>query len=51
MIIVSDTSPITNLYQIEKLYLLQLLFKNVIIPSKVFEELSEMPLQKQFIEK
>ena len=41
MIIVSDTSPITNLYQIGKLHLLESLFKQVIIPSKVFEELSE----------
>lgn len=50
MIIVSDTSPITNLYQIGKLYLLESLFKQVIIPSKVFEELSELPIQKAFIE-
>lgn len=51
MIIVSDTSPITNLYQIGKLHLLESLFKQVIIPSKVFEELSELPIQKAFIEK
>jgi uncharacterized protein len=39
MIIVSDTSCISNLYQINSLYLLSNLFGDVLIPPKVFEEL------------
>jgi uncharacterized protein len=51
MIIVSDTSPITNLFQIGKLHILEILFQQIVIPSKVFEELAEMPQQLDFIEK
>lgn len=40
MIVVSDTSPITNLIQIGKLDLLKQIFGEIIIPQKVFEELS-----------
>jgi predicted nucleic acid-binding protein len=39
MIVVSDTSPITNLIKIGRLDILQNLFNEVIIPSKVYEEL------------
>ncbi len=40
MIIISDTSPITNLIQLEKLHLLKDLFSTIIIPNEVYEELS-----------
>jgi len=40
MIIVSDTSPITNLIKIDKLDLLESLFQEVIIPQAVYEELA-----------
>lgn len=47
MIIVSDTSPIINLAMIGRLDLLPALFGKVVIPQKVFEEITingaEMP--------
>ncbi len=39
MIIISDTSPITNLIQLDKLDLLKRLFSTIIIPNEVYEEL------------
>ena len=39
MVIISDTSPIANLIQIEKLELLQLVLGNVIIPTEVDNEI------------
>ncbi len=50
MIVVSDTSPITNLIRIDQLDLLQQLFEIVIIPRKVYEELSEYETQKDEID-
>lgn len=40
MLIVSDTSPITNLIQVNQLELLNKMFGEIVIPNKVFEELS-----------
>lgn len=40
MIVVSDTSTITNLIRIGRLNLLKLLFIEVIVPSHVYEELA-----------
>lgn len=39
MIVVSDTTAISNLVQIEKLNLLQSLYGEVIIPESVYKEL------------
>ena len=39
MIVVSDTSPITNLAAIEHLYLLQQLYGSIVIPTAVYDEL------------
>ncbi|MCY7328187.1 MAG: DUF3368 domain-containing protein [Saprospiraceae bacterium] len=39
MIVVSDTSPIGSLFLINRLELLPAIFKEVIIPAKVFQEL------------
>lgn len=50
MIIVSDTSPITSLIQIEQLPLINLVFGQVIIPEKVFKELCEVPGHRSIIE-
>ncbi len=50
MLIVCDTSPITNLLQIGHLDVLEKLFGQVIIPEKVFEELSFYEHQKEKIE-
>ena len=41
MIIVSDTSPITNLIRLGCLNLLEKLFIEVIIPKSVFDELAD----------
>jgi predicted nucleic acid-binding protein len=39
MIVVSDTSAITNLIQIDHLWLLRELYQNIIIPQAVYDEL------------
>lgn len=41
MIVVSDTSPITNLAAIERLDLLHLLYGEIIIPVAVYNELTQ----------
>lgn len=41
MVIISDTSPIHYLAQIEELHLLPALFGRVIIPQKVFDEIQQ----------
>jgi predicted nucleic acid-binding protein len=43
MIVISDTTPIISLLKINKLSLLQVLFKNVIIPQAVYNELVSNP--------
>ena len=43
MIVISDTTPIISLLKINKLSLLQILFKNVIIPQAVYNELISNP--------
>ena len=43
MIVISDTTPIISLLKINKLSLLQVLFKNVIIPQAVYNELISNP--------
>jgi len=50
MIVVSDTSPISNLIQIGKLYLLQEIFNEVIIPQEVYKELSNYGDQKMVVD-
>jgi predicted nucleic acid-binding protein len=51
MIIVSDTSPITNLIQIGQLELLRQLYQKVIIPPAVYAELAFIESQKELLEK
>lgn len=46
MIIISDTSPVTNLIRIGHLFILQQLFNKLIIPAAVYDELCEIPAQK-----
>ena len=50
MIVVSDTSPITNLLQIQQLDLLQKLFDKVIITPQVYHELCELKTQKEILD-
>jgi len=51
MIVVSDTSPITNLWQIGELDLLAQLFGKIIIPYEVYQEPCILANQKAFLEK
>lgn len=50
MVIISDTSPISNLMHIELIHLLQYLYSEVIIPVAVYEALSVIPQQKSIID-
>ena len=50
MLIVSDTSAITNLIQIDLLTLLKDIYKQIIIPQAVYEELCEITSQKQLLD-
>ncbi len=50
MIVVSDTSPVTNLIQLGHLQLLHQIFGVVVLPEAVFEELCQIPEQKTVIE-
>lgn len=51
MLIISDTSPITNLIRINELDLLKLLYTEVVIPEKVQDELLNYENQKDEIDK
>jgi len=51
MIVISDTSPITNLLQVNQLHLLEKIFGKVIITTQVYSELSELTFQKTEIDK
>lgn len=42
MIVISDTSVITNLAAIGHLHLLQLLYNQVLIPTAVYQELTDI---------
>ena len=46
MIIVSDTSPITNLAAIQTLNLLESLYGSIIIPVAVYNELTQVSREK-----
>lgn len=51
MIVVSDTSPITNLLQIGELDLLRRIFGEIIVPIQVFNELCQIESQKNVLGK
>lgn len=50
MIVISDTTAITNLHQIKMLILVKQLYGKIIIPAKVYEELSRFGNQKQIVD-
>ncbi|MEQ8705447.1 MAG: DUF3368 domain-containing protein [Phaeodactylibacter sp.] len=50
MIVVSDTSAITNLIQIDHLWLLREVYQNIIIPQAVYDELVSDTKNKVIIE-
>jgi len=43
VIVVSDTSPITNLAAIRQLHLLRQLYEQIVIPRTVYNELTRLP--------
>ncbi|MGB0839997.1 MAG: DUF3368 domain-containing protein [Chitinophagales bacterium] len=49
MVIISDTSPITNLIQIGQLELLHALFGTITIPQSVFQELAYYEKQERIV--
>ena len=50
MIVVSDTSALGNLIQVQQLPILAALFKQIVIPQEVYKELCEITTQKQLID-
>jgi hypothetical protein len=50
MVIVSDTSPVTNLIKIGELDLLKHVFEVIVLPRLVYEELCVIENQKQIID-
>lgn len=44
MVIISDTTCFSALFQVNELHILQKFYKEIIIPSKVFDELSALSL-------
>lgn len=50
MLVISDTTAITNLFQIELLLLMKELYGEVIIPQSVYDELCELPSQKSYLD-
>ncbi len=50
MIVVSDTSAISNLMQVDFLHILNLVYGKIIIPKAVYDELCEIETQKQIID-
>ncbi len=49
-VIVSDTSPITSLIQIDQLDLINKVFGDVFIPEAVYTELCRVPNQKSILD-
>lgn len=50
MIVVSDTSAVSNLLQVDLLHILNLVYGKVIVPQAVYEELCEIEDQKKAID-
>ncbi len=50
MIVISDTSAITNLFQIGEIHLLEKLYGEIIIPHAVKVELEALTPQKKYLE-
>ena len=49
MIVVSDTSPISNLLQIGEIDLLRQVFGKIVIPTEVFVEICRIESHKEFL--
>lgn len=42
MLVVSDTSPISNLLQIGEINLLRQIFRKIVVPTEVFAEICQI---------
>jgi len=49
MIVVSDTSPISNLLQISEIDLLRRIVNKIVIPTEVFAEICKIENLKEFL--
>jgi predicted nucleic acid-binding protein len=49
MIVVSDTSPISNLLQIGEINILRRIFRRIIIPAEVFAEICRIEGHREFL--
>ena len=49
MIVVSDTSPISNLLQIGEINLLRQIFYKIVVPTEVFAEICQIESHKEFL--
>ena len=49
MIVVSDTSPISNLLQIGEIDLLRRIFYKIVIPTEVFAEICQIKSHREFL--
>lgn len=49
MIVVSDTSPISNLLQIGEIDLLRRIFHKIVVPTEVFAEICQIENHKEFL--
>lgn len=50
MVVISDTTTITNLIQVDLLYTLPQLYKKILIPGAVYDELARFEDHKQFLD-
>jgi len=50
MIVVSDTTAITNLYQVGLLELVRRIYREFHIPESVYNELGKLPAQTRFVD-
>ncbi len=49
MIVVSDTSPISNLLQIGEINLLCQIFRKIVVPTEVFAEICQIESHREFL--
>lgn len=50
MLVVSDTTAITNLLKINLLHLVQKMYREILIPRAVYDELRKIPTQQKIID-
>lgn len=51
MLVVSDTTTLTNLIKIDLIHLVQKLYGKITIPQSVYDELAEVSANKNFLKR